>query len=218
MLLERLLMKFEHKLLTTCGCLLLTTGLFDYESTENRDGIRLSRVVEILFNDFTLSSKMRAPANSRLQKIHNVQVCICLCTGVFQCVSVCLCVGVCVCVCACYRAYLNYATIFFQFTIVLGCADKAERKEYFPEGHERQADNKRPRCHGQPGDDTFSPLEYCFLLSGERLWNFAIVVRQQWPSSRWCSRVSEQILSFFFSSTSFVILIFCARRSFIVLA
>ena len=41
-----------------------------------RDGVRLARIVEILSEDksFSLSSKMRLPAVSRLQKLHNVEV------------------------------------------------------------------------------------------------------------------------------------------------
>ena len=53
---------------------------FDFSVThlaaDMRDGVRLSRMIEILANDsiLSLTSKMRIPANSRLQKIHNVEV------------------------------------------------------------------------------------------------------------------------------------------------
>ncbi|XP_061595024.1 abnormal spindle-like microcephaly-associated protein [Cololabis saira] len=39
-----------------------------------RDGIRLVRVTELLVQDWTLSSRLRLPAISRLQKIHNVEL------------------------------------------------------------------------------------------------------------------------------------------------
>ncbi|XP_049793617.1 protein abnormal spindle-like [Schistocerca nitens] len=48
---------------------------FDYAVTkllDLRDGIRLCRVMEIILQDETIMSKLRAPALSRLQKIHNV--------------------------------------------------------------------------------------------------------------------------------------------------
>ncbi|XP_035683105.1 abnormal spindle-like microcephaly-associated protein homolog isoform X8 [Branchiostoma floridae] len=43
-------------------------------ATDLRDGLRLSRAVELLTKNWTLSSKLRAPAVSRLQKIHNTKV------------------------------------------------------------------------------------------------------------------------------------------------
>ncbi|XP_049942050.1 protein abnormal spindle [Schistocerca serialis cubense] len=48
---------------------------FDYAVTkllDLRDGIRLCRVMEIILQDENIMSKLRAPALSRLQKIHNV--------------------------------------------------------------------------------------------------------------------------------------------------
>ncbi|VDI49418.1 abnormal spindle-like microcephaly-associated protein [Mytilus galloprovincialis] len=51
---------------------------FDYAvsnlATDLKDGIRLARVMEILSEDHTLTKKLRAPAISRLQKIHNMDV------------------------------------------------------------------------------------------------------------------------------------------------
>ncbi|XP_050415465.2 abnormal spindle-like microcephaly-associated protein homolog [Patella vulgata] len=51
---------------------------FDYAVTalgvDLRDGLRLTRVMEFLSNDWSLMSRLRAPAISRLQKIHNVEV------------------------------------------------------------------------------------------------------------------------------------------------
>lgn len=41
-----------------------------------RDGTRITRVVEILFKGNTLSQKLRLPAISKLQKIHNVKLAI----------------------------------------------------------------------------------------------------------------------------------------------
>ncbi|XP_022094618.1 abnormal spindle-like microcephaly-associated protein homolog [Acanthaster planci] len=43
-------------------------------ATDLRCGVRLARVVELLIHDWTLSSQLRVPAISRLQKIHNVEV------------------------------------------------------------------------------------------------------------------------------------------------
>ncbi|XP_013394208.1 abnormal spindle-like microcephaly-associated protein homolog [Lingula anatina] len=43
-------------------------------SKDLRDGVRLARIVELLTRDWSLSSLLRVPAISRLQKIHNVEV------------------------------------------------------------------------------------------------------------------------------------------------
>ncbi|KAI8483826.1 hypothetical protein Bbelb_384840 [Branchiostoma belcheri] len=43
-------------------------------ATDLRDGLRLIRAVELLTRNWTLSSKLRAPAVSRLQKIHNTKL------------------------------------------------------------------------------------------------------------------------------------------------
>ncbi|ESO92879.1 hypothetical protein LOTGIDRAFT_232956 [Lottia gigantea] len=51
---------------------------FDYAvsalGVDLRDGLRLTRVMEYLTNNWTLMSSLRSPAISRLQKIHNVEV------------------------------------------------------------------------------------------------------------------------------------------------
>ncbi|XP_032240895.2 abnormal spindle-like microcephaly-associated protein homolog [Nematostella vectensis] len=51
---------------------------FDYAvtniATDLRDGLRLTRVVELLSHNWRLTSTLRVPAISRLQKIHNVEV------------------------------------------------------------------------------------------------------------------------------------------------
>nr|CAD7400031.1 unnamed protein product [Timema poppensis] len=51
---------------------------FDYAvtslTTDLRDGIRLTRVMEIILQDYSLSVKLRTPPISILQKIHNVDV------------------------------------------------------------------------------------------------------------------------------------------------
>nr|CAD7425632.1 unnamed protein product [Timema monikensis] len=51
---------------------------FDYAVTslaiDLRDGIRLTRVMEIILQDYSLSVKLRTPPISILQKIHNVEV------------------------------------------------------------------------------------------------------------------------------------------------
>ncbi|XP_063422495.1 abnormal spindle-like microcephaly-associated protein homolog [Mytilus trossulus] len=51
---------------------------FDYAvsnlATDLKDGIRLARVMEILSEDPSLTKRLRAPAISRLQKIHNMDV------------------------------------------------------------------------------------------------------------------------------------------------
>ncbi|CAH1270997.1 ASPM [Branchiostoma lanceolatum] len=43
-------------------------------ATDLRDGLRLNRAVELLTRNWTLSSKLRVPVVSRLQKIHNSKV------------------------------------------------------------------------------------------------------------------------------------------------
>ncbi|XP_044174469.1 abnormal spindle-like microcephaly-associated protein homolog isoform X2 [Acropora millepora] len=43
-------------------------------ATDLRDGLRLTRVTELLTQDWQLSASLRVPAISRLQKIHNVDV------------------------------------------------------------------------------------------------------------------------------------------------
>ncbi|XP_038063476.1 abnormal spindle-like microcephaly-associated protein homolog [Patiria miniata] len=43
-------------------------------ATDLRCGVRLARIVELLIKDWTLSSQLRVPAISRLQKIHNVEI------------------------------------------------------------------------------------------------------------------------------------------------
>ncbi|XP_060083344.1 abnormal spindle-like microcephaly-associated protein homolog [Ylistrum balloti] len=51
---------------------------FDYAvtnlATDLRDGVRLTRVLELLTNHWDLSRSLRAPAISRLQKVHNMEV------------------------------------------------------------------------------------------------------------------------------------------------
>ncbi|OWF49690.1 abnormal spindle-like microcephaly-associated protein homolog [Mizuhopecten yessoensis] len=51
---------------------------FDYAvtnlATDLRDGIRLTRILELLTNHWDLSKKLRTPAISRLQKVHNMEV------------------------------------------------------------------------------------------------------------------------------------------------
>ncbi|XP_033731928.1 LOW QUALITY PROTEIN: abnormal spindle-like microcephaly-associated protein homolog [Pecten maximus] len=51
---------------------------FDYAvtnlATDLRDGVRLTRVLELLTNHWDLSKTLRAPAISRLQKVHNMEV------------------------------------------------------------------------------------------------------------------------------------------------
>ncbi|CAD5121822.1 DgyrCDS10292 [Dimorphilus gyrociliatus] len=44
-------------------------------ATDLRDGVRLTRVIELLLTEFTLTNQLRLPALSRLQKIHNIQLC-----------------------------------------------------------------------------------------------------------------------------------------------
>ena len=53
---------------------------YNYEiknlSNDLRNGICLTRLIEIKFKDYSLTSLLRCPAISRLQKIHNIHICL----------------------------------------------------------------------------------------------------------------------------------------------